>query len=51
MTTWRLPAATKASASLPVMGGYGRSRLREFVFGCFTSSVLETAHLPIFIAH
>ncbi len=46
-----MEAAAKASANLLVMGGYGHSRLREFVFGGFTSSVLDGAHLPIFMAH
>jgi nucleotide-binding universal stress UspA family protein len=46
-----MEAAAKASAKLLVMGGYGHSRLREFVFGGFTSSVLDGAHLAIFMAH
>ena len=46
-----MDAAKAAGADMLVMGGYGHSRLREFAFGGFTSSVLEAAHLPIFMAH
>ncbi len=46
-----LEAATKAHASLLVMGGYGHTRLREAVFGGFTRAVLEQAPLPVLIAH
>lgn len=46
-----MDAAGTARADMLVMGGYGHGRLREFVFGGFTSSVLEAAHLPIFMAH
>ena len=38
-------------ADLLVMGGYGHSRLREWVFGGFTQLVLATAPLPVLIAH
>jgi len=44
-------AAGDIGAGMLVMGGYGHGRLREFVFGGFTSSVLEAAQLPIFMAH
>lgn len=46
-----LDAACGLSATLLVMGGYGHSRLREFVFGGFTQRVLETADLPVLMAH
>ena len=36
---------------LLVMGGYGHSRLREWVFGGFTQSVLAGAPLPVLMAH
>jgi nucleotide-binding universal stress UspA family protein len=39
-------------ADLLVMGGYGHSRLREWVFGGFTERVLSSdALLPVLIAH
>jgi nucleotide-binding universal stress UspA family protein len=33
------------------MGGYGHTRLREVVFGGFTRAVLESAPLPVLMAH
>jgi nucleotide-binding universal stress UspA family protein len=46
-----LDAATQAGCGLLVMGGYGHSRLREAVFGGFTRTVLESAPLPVLVAH
>ncbi len=46
-----LLAAAARNASLLVMGGYGHSRLREWVFGGFTQRVLEEAPLPVLLAH
>jgi nucleotide-binding universal stress UspA family protein len=46
-----LLAAAAGNAGLLVMGGYGRSRLREWVFGGFTQRVLEEAPLPVLLAH
>jgi nucleotide-binding universal stress UspA family protein len=46
-----LLAAVSAKAGLLVMGGYGHSRLREWVFGGFTQRVLADAPLPVLIAH
>jgi len=43
--------AIDVSADLVVMGAYGHSRLREFIFGGVTRSMLETAKLPIFWGH
>jgi nucleotide-binding universal stress UspA family protein len=43
--------AKSASASLLVMGGYGRSRLREFIFGGVTRHMLRNAKLPVLMAH
>jgi len=46
-----LLAAARQRADLLVMGGYGHTRLREWVFGGFTQSVLDAAPLPVLIAH
>ena len=46
-----LLAAASSKAGLLVMGGYGHSRLREWVFGGFTQRILAEAPLPVLIAH
>jgi nucleotide-binding universal stress UspA family protein len=46
-----LATAHHVSADLLVMGGYGRGRLREFIFGGFTEHVLKGTDLPIFMMH
>ncbi len=46
-----LLAGIGGHADLLVMGGYGHSRLREWVFGGFTQLVLAGAPLPALIAH
>jgi nucleotide-binding universal stress UspA family protein len=46
-----LLAAVADEAGLLVMGGYGHSRLREWVFGGFTQQVLAVAPVPVLIAH
>jgi nucleotide-binding universal stress UspA family protein len=46
-----LLAAAKERAGLLIMGGYGHSRLREWVFGGFTQKVLADAPLPVLMAH
>jgi nucleotide-binding universal stress UspA family protein len=46
-----LLAAARERADLLVMGGYGHSRVREWVFGGFTRQVLAEAPLPVLIAH
>ena len=46
-----LLAAAKDRADLLVMGGYGHTRIREWVFGGFTQQVLTDAPLPVLIAH
>ena len=46
-----LDAVAKAGCGLLVMGGYGHTRLREAVFGGFTRAVLESAPLPVLMAH
>jgi nucleotide-binding universal stress UspA family protein len=45
-----LSAAAEHKALL-VMGGYGRSRLREWIFGGFTLHVLRGAEVPVLMAH
>ncbi len=39
------------SASLLVMGGYGHSRLREFVLGGTTRGMLSAMTVPVFMSH
>jgi hypothetical protein len=46
-----LLAAVSTKAGLLVMGGYGHSRIGEWVFGGFTQRVLADAPLPVLIAH
>jgi len=46
-----LATAREVEAQLLVMGGYGHSRLREWVLGGTTRSILADAQLPLFIAH
>jgi len=43
--------AARTNAGLLIMGGYGHSRLREWVFGGFTERILADAPLPVLIAH
>jgi nucleotide-binding universal stress UspA family protein len=33
------------------MGGYGHSRLREWIFGGFTLRVLRDTEVPVLMAH
>lgn len=46
-----LIAAARAKSGLLVLGGYGHSRLREWVFGGFTQRILANSPLPVLIAH
>jgi nucleotide-binding universal stress UspA family protein len=46
-----LLAAAKAKSGLLVMGGYGHTRLREWVFGGFTQRALDHADIPVLMAH
>jgi len=46
-----LLAAAQERAGLLVMGGYGHSRVREWVFGGFTRRVLADAPLSVLMAH
>jgi nucleotide-binding universal stress UspA family protein len=45
-----LLAAVRERSALLVMGGYGHSRLREWIFGGFTRRVLRGAEVPVLIA-
>lgn len=42
---------TERDAQMLVMGGYGHSRFREAVLGGATREMLETAKVPVFMAH
>jgi nucleotide-binding universal stress UspA family protein len=46
-----LAEASELGADLLVMGAYGHSRLREFVLGGVTRSVLTSASIPVLMAH
>ncbi len=39
------------SCDLLVMGGYGRSRLREQILGGTTQSILKQLTLPVLMSH
>jgi nucleotide-binding universal stress UspA family protein len=46
-----LSYAADSSADLLVMGGYGHSRLREFVLGGVTRAILATMTVPTLMSH
>jgi nucleotide-binding universal stress UspA family protein len=46
-----LLAAAAEQSALVVMGAYGHSRLREWVFGGFTERVLRGAAMPVLMMH
>jgi nucleotide-binding universal stress UspA family protein len=46
-----LSHAADSSADFMIMGGYGHSRLREFVLGGVTRSILATMTLPTLMSH
>jgi len=46
-----LSHAADFSADLIVMGGYGHSRLREFVLGGVTRSILKSMTAPVLMSH
>jgi nucleotide-binding universal stress UspA family protein len=46
-----LARAFEEGYDLLVMGAYGHSRLREFVFGGVTAQVLQNMTLPVLMAH
>ena len=51
MSDMILSHATTLNASLIVMGGYGHSPLREFLFGGATRDILKNCDVPILMAH
>jgi nucleotide-binding universal stress UspA family protein len=46
-----LLAAAAAERALVVMGAYGHSRMREWIFGGFTRHVLRDAEIPVLMMH
>jgi nucleotide-binding universal stress UspA family protein len=46
-----LSHAADSSADMIVMGGYGHSRLREFVLGGATLGLLESMTVPVLMSH
>jgi nucleotide-binding universal stress UspA family protein len=46
-----LSYAADSSADFIVMGGYGHSRLREFVLGGATRGILESMTVPVLMSH
>jgi nucleotide-binding universal stress UspA family protein len=42
---------TSNNADLLVMGAYGHTRLRDFILGGATKSMLSKPLLPIFLSH
>ena len=40
-----------SGADLIVMGGYGHSRLREFILGGVTRSILKSMTVPVLMSH
>jgi nucleotide-binding universal stress UspA family protein len=52
--TWQntiLSYAADVSADFIVMGGYGHSRLREFILGGVTRELLSSMTIPTLMAH
>lgn len=46
-----LSYAADVGASLIVMGGYGHSRVREWVLGGVTRTILQTMTVPVLLSH
>lgn len=46
-----LSHAADSEADLLVMGGYGHSRFRQFVFGGTTNGILSSMTIPVLMAH
>jgi len=44
-------AAGECGADLVVMGAYGRSRMREMIFGSCTEALLDRSDRPILLMH
>ena len=51
VTDMILSHAADAGADLLVMGGYGHSRLREFILGGVTRGILRTMTVPVLMSH
>jgi nucleotide-binding universal stress UspA family protein len=51
VTSVILSHAADCSANLIVMGGYGHSRLREFILGGTTRGILSSMTVPVFMSH
>ena len=51
VTSTILSYAADSSADMIVMGGYGHSRLREFILGGVTRGILETMTVPALMSH
>ena len=45
------PTPPTAAADFIVMGGYGHSRLREFILGGVTRSILKSMPVPVLMSH
>jgi nucleotide-binding universal stress UspA family protein len=46
-----LSYAADVSANMLVVGGYGHSRLREFMLGGVTRELLQHMTLPVLMSH
>ena len=46
-----LSHAADSGADFMVMGGYGHSRLREFILGGVTRSILRSMTVPVLMSH
>jgi len=46
-----LSYAADRAADFMVMGGYGHSRLREFVLGGVTRSMFQSMTVPVLLSH
>ena len=46
-----LSHAADAGSDFIVMGGYGHSRLREFVLGGVTRSIFRSMTIPVLMSH
>ena len=46
-----LSHASNSATDLIVMGGYGHSRLREFILGGATRGIIESMTVPTLMAH
>jgi nucleotide-binding universal stress UspA family protein len=46
-----LERAERSAADLVVMGGYGHSRLREWIIGGTTRDMLRQVDIPLLLAH